>query len=199
MTKGEPTLNYISSKTSAAAFVALLALPGASTDTTVSTMPIAPARLGIYDPWVRVPAVVPRPSPRSQRLTREIRRQTGWSYRQFARVLQISHPTVRAIEEGRSRPADGEVLARLVEVDAVVSRVFLLTGEDAAETRRLLEHTAHDGGKSPIDLLSERQPSAAYLAAIDAIRPAERSPLMSGFWASRAGEGTHDLSTAEFA
>ncbi len=198
MTKGKSTLNYISTRTSTAAIVALLALPGVSAGATVSTMPIDTARAGIYDTWVRVPELIPRPSPRSQRLTREIRRQTGWSNRQLARVLEISHPTVRALEEGRSRPGDSDLLARLVDVDAVVSRVFMLMGQDASETRRVLE-SAPDTGQSPAELLRARQPSEAYLAAMDAIRPPERSPLMSGFWASRAGEATHDLSAAELA
>lgn len=199
MTKGESTLNYVSSRTNGALAVALLALPGVSSDLTVSTMPIDPVRAGIYDTRVRVPELIPRLSPQSQRLTREIRRQTGWSNRQLARVLEISHPTVRAIEEGRSRPGDGELLARLVEVDAVVGRVFMLMGQDAGETRRVLESVPPDAGQSPAELLRTRQPSQAYLAAMDAIRPPERSPLMSGFWASRAGEATHDLSTAELA
>lgn len=192
-------MNYISSRTSAAAFVALLALPGVSADVTVSTMPIDATRAGIYDTWVRVPELIPRPSPRSQRLTREIRRQTGWSNRQLARVLEISHPTVRALEEGRSRPGDSELLARLVEVDAVVSRVSMLTGQEVSETRRILESGPSGSGRSPVELLRTRQPSEAYLAAMDVIRPPERSPLMSGVWASRAGEGTHDLSDAELA
>lgn len=193
-------MNYISSRTSAAAaVVAILALPGVGTDATASTIPINTDRTGIYDTWVRVPEFVPRAAPRSQRLTREIRRLTGWSNRQLARVLEISHPTVRALEEGRSRSGDTDLLARLVEVEAVVSRVFLLTDQDTSETRRLLESAAPNTGKSPADLLQARQPSEAYLAVVDAIRPPERSPLMSGFWSSRAGEATQDLSVADLA
>jgi DNA-binding transcriptional regulator YiaG len=174
--------------------VALLSFPGVTTDLTVSTMPVDLTKVGIYDTRVRVPELTTRPSPRSQRLTHEIRRRTGWSNRQLARVLEISHPTVRALEEGRSRPGDTEVLARLVEVDAVVSRVFMLTGQEASETQRVLESKPLGGRQSPVELLRSRQPSVAYLAAIDVIRPPERSPLMTGIWASRAGEGTHDLS-----
>ena len=192
-------MNYVSSRTSAAAFVALLAFPGVAPDVTVSTMPVNPARDGIYDIRVRVPELISRPSPRRQRLTQEIRRQTGWSHRQLARVLEISHPTVRALEEGRSRLGESEVLARLIEVDSVVSRVFMLTGQDANETRRVLESGTSGSGPSPVELLRTRQPSEAYLAAMDVIRPPARSPLMTGIWASRAGEGTHDLSTAELA
>lgn len=190
-------MNSVTSRASTAAVVALLAFPGVHVDMTVSTMPSSRSKAGIYDTWVTVPRSIPRPSPQAQRLTRQIRRQTDWSYRQLARILEISHPTVKALEEGRARTGDYELLARLVEVDAVVSRIFLLTGHATGETRRVLESALPGTGPAPVELLRTRHPSEAYLAAMDALRPPQRSPLMSGFWASRAGEATHDLSAAE--
>lgn len=159
-------------------------------------MPVATVKSGIYDTWVRLPEPTAKQSPRAQRLTAQILRQTGWSNRRLAWVLEISHPTVRALGEGRSRPGDVDLFARLAEVESVVSRIGVLTGEDAGETRRVLELGATRGQPSPIELLRARRPAEAYLAALESLRPPERAPLMTGFWAARAGEGTHDLSAA---
>jgi len=197
VTREGTTLNYVSSRTSAVAVVALLAFPGVAVDNTVSTVAVNREQAGIYDTWVRIPEQVTRPAPRSQRLVREVRRRTGWSNRYLAHVLGITHPTVRALEEGRSKPNDHVLLERLLEVDAVVERLFILAGQDPNETRRVLE-TAPSSGRPPAsELLRARQPAESYLAALDVIRPPQRTPLMSGFWPSLAGDSTHDLMSAE--
>ncbi len=160
-------------------------------------MPVTPSSVELYDFRLEIPKTVPQPPKRSQQLTREIRRQSGWSQRQLAVVLGITHPTVRALEEGRSRPGDAKLIEKLTEVDAVVSRVFAIAGQDASETTRILCSKASEGNQSAVELLEIGRPAEAYLAAMDVANLSRRAGLMNGLWSARAGEGTHDISTAE--
>lgn len=190
-------MNLVTSKASPAAFAALLVLPGGFVDSTVATVPIQEASAGIYDPWVRVPKLAPRPTPGAQRMTREIRRVTGWSQRKVAQVLGITHPTVRALEEGRSGHRDPALFERLVQTHAVIARVHLLLGGNAVDTGRVLDTAPSNSTDTAAQLLAASRPGASLAAALDVIRPRRSAPMMTGIWPARAGEATNALTDDE--
>ena len=146
----------------------------------------------LFDLWVRTPEIVSRPAPQAQRLTQELLVWTGWSHRSLANVLEISHPTVSALEQGTSPARVGDLFDRLVEVHEVVRRVHLIADRDASRTSHLLSSQSESGGIAK-DLLAERRPAEAYLAALDAQRPRRVGPMMQSIWPARAGDATVDL------
>ena len=117
---------------------------------------------------------------------------TGWSHRGLANVLEISHPTVSALEQGTSPARVGDLFDRLVEAHEVVRRVHLIAARDPSRTRHLLR-TPSASGVSAETLLARRQPAEAYLAALDAQRPRRVGPMMQSIWPARAGDATVDL------
>jgi hypothetical protein len=130
-------------------------------------------------------------------LTRELLDVTGWSNRLLAQALAVTHPTVRALKEGRSRTNDNEILERLQEVEDVVSRVATLVGGDRGELRRALSSSPSEGRLSAIELLALRRTADAYLSATQVLRPVRRSPLMASVWPAKAGTATHDLADSD--
>ena len=146
----------------------------------------------LFDLWVRTPEIVSRPAPQAQRLAQELLVWTGWSHRSLANVLEISHPTVSALEQGTSPARVGDLFDRLVEVHEVVRRVHLIADRDASRTSHLLSTQSESGGIAK-DLLAERRPAEAYLAALDAQRPRRVGPMMQSIWPARAGDATVDL------
>lgn len=117
---------------------------------------------------------------------------TGWSHRGLANVLEISHPTVSALEQGTSPARVGDLFDRLVEAHEVVRRVYLITDRDPSRTSHLLS-TPPESGSSASSLLARRRPAEAYLAALDAQRPRRVEPMMRSIWPARAGDATVDL------
>ncbi len=188
--KGLSILDLKSATASAAATVmlSLPILPAAGS--TVDTRPVSDTP-GLFDFWVQVPAMESRPAPRAQRLTRAVREWTGWSHRRLATVLDSTHPTVAALEQGRSMGRAGDLFERLLEVHEVVHRVFLVADRDASEVDRLLESPSQSGATAT-ELLTVRKPAEAYLAALDVSRPRRVGPLMQGLWPSKVGEATAD-------
>lgn len=164
-----------------------------SSDATVTFTPSTDRfRVSLFDPWVRVPERAPTPAPRTQVLARSLRRQTGWSQRKLASVLRSTHPTVRALEEGRSSAQQDELYDRLIGVHEAVERVFELAGRDSRETNRLLTAATPEAATA-LDLLTAGDFPAAYLAALDTARPRRRSRMMQSIWKSSPGTATHSL------
>lgn len=155
-------------------------------------MPRLEVRGDLFDLWIRVPESASRPAPSAQRLAQELLLWTGWSHRSLAAVLGISHPTVAALVQGKSSARVGDLFARLIEAHEVVQRVYLIADKDAPRARRLLSATSKSG-YSVRDLLAQRQPAAAYLAALDASGPLPVGPMMQSIWPSSAGNATVDL------
>lgn len=147
----------------------------------------------LFDSWVQLPPKSARSAPRAQALVVGIRRMTGWSLRQLAGVLSSTHPTIAAVEQGRSAARIRDLFARLNEVHNVVERAHLLAERDVTETDRILT-TASSNGVSAIEFLDRRDPAAAYLLVLDVLRPPRAEGMMNGLWPSRAGEATSDLS-----
>lgn len=166
---------------------------GWASDTTVNFIPARSRhRFPLFEALWRLPEQEPEPAPRTQVLTMTLRRQTGWSQRRLATVLRSTHPTVRALEEGRSSAPHHDLYNQLVGVHEVVDRVFVLAGRDAGEVDRLLS-TTPPLGRSAVDLLAVGDFAGAFLAALDVLRPRRTTSTMRGRWASRPGTATHSL------
>lgn len=116
---------------------------------------------------------------------------TGWSHRGLANVLEISHPTVSALEQGTSPARIGDLFDRLVEAHEIGRRVHLIADRDPSRTSRLL-NTPPESGTSASSLLAQRRPAEAYLAALDAQRPHRVERMMQSIWPARAGHATID-------
>jgi transcriptional regulator with XRE-family HTH domain len=158
---------------------------------TVDTLPVRrPPSRGLFDTWVEMPAQPDRHSPRAQQLTRDIRACTGWSQRKVAAALGVTHPTVRALEEGRSSARVGDLYHRLLEVHDVIERIFLVAGGSIQEADRLLSTAPDEESASAVELLKNRQPSAAYLAALGVLHPRRRTGMMQGRWPAEVGDAT---------
>ena len=149
-------------------------------------------RYELFDLWIGVPEIVSRPAPQAQQITRELLAWTGWSHRGLANVLEISHPTVSALEQGTSPARVGDLFDRLVEAHEVVRRVHLIADRDPSRTSHLLS-TPSESGNSASSLLAQRRPAEAYLAALDAQRPRRVERMMQSVWPARAGDATVDL------
>lgn len=149
-------------------------------------------RYELFDLWIETPEIVSRPAPQAQQLTQELLVWTGWSHRGLANVLEISHPTVSALEQGTSPARVGDLFDRLVEAHEVVRRVYMIADRDPSTTSHLLS-TPSESGDSASSLLAQRRPAEAYLAALDAQRPRRVEPMMPSIWPARAGDATVDL------
>ena len=77
-------------------------------DATVLLRPLED-RDELFDLWVKTPEIASRPAPQAQRLTQELLAWTGWSRRGLASMLEISHPTVSALEQGVSLARAGDL------------------------------------------------------------------------------------------
>lgn len=179
---------------SAAATMALAVWPlGLRPDETVSFDVLPPiAHGGLFDQWVVLPDPALRRVSDAQRMVTELKQMTGWSDRRFAHVLRSSHPTVSSVAHGRSNARSGDLYERIAEAFEVADRIFLVAGRNPAETDRLLSSEAADG-PSAVELLRDRDPSGAYLAALDVHRPARRSGFMRGARPAAAGSATSEV------
>lgn len=183
----------MSTATSATVAV-LLSLPGVGIGT-VSTAPTVVDTPGLYSSWVKLPATKVSPSSRTQTSARELASMTGWSQRKLAKLLGITHPTVKALVEGRSTGSSSDTATRVIEAHSVVRRVYLLVGSDAVETARLLGASPAPGKHTPAELIAEGRSTEGLLAALDVLNPPRPElSMMSGLWPSTSGVDTHDPS-----
>jgi len=134
---------------------------------------------------------VPRSAPRLQRIIREVRDRTGWSARRLAEVVGSSHTTILNTENGRPLISghSGDLGQRLVEIHDLVERVYLLVDRDPERTASALA-TAPPGRSSAVEeLKATGDPSRAYLAVLDSLRP-RRPGLLIGSRPRRDGPTT---------
>jgi hypothetical protein len=139
-------------------------------------------RIWLVGDWaVDVPSSPPRPIPEATRLIVLVRDRTGWSARRVGELLGVSHSTVLRISAGQQPKTahSGNLPLRLRGVYDVVDRAYLLQHRDPAATARILEEAA-PGRRSAVRELLDGNPAAAYLAVIDALRPARPSGLLIG-------------------
>ena len=151
-----------------------------------------PNREEVFDWWFKPPRPELRPVLQPQLFTQSILQWTGWSHRKLAGVLDSSHPTVKALEQGKSRAREGDLFQRLNEVYDVIKRINLIAGNDETVVDHLLS-TPDAAGVTPIALLSERRPADAYLAALEVNSPRRRESMMQTVWPAKTGEATIDL------
>lgn len=110
----------------------------------------------------------------------QIKNWTGWSNRALAEVIGTTHPTIRAVQEGRLvlTPRNPEYRRRLRETYEVMARLAVIAGNDTARLRDGLD-TVVDG-RSASDHLRNDRPSEAYLLAIRQLRPPSSDQLRVG-------------------
>lgn len=142
-----------------------------------------------WDTWVITPTRVSRPAPHTQIIAQAVLDWTGWSQRRLSQVLQVSHPTVAALVHGKSEARIGDLFERLTEVHAVAKRVNLLADQDIAETNRLMTSPS-DSGDTAMELLSQRQPAGAYLAALDVLHRHRAPSMMQSVWPAKTDQAT---------
>jgi transcriptional regulator with XRE-family HTH domain len=191
----------ISGQAAGMPLVAALAAPGIATP----TVPLAESRPAyterasdLFNTWVRLPDIKhPRPNGLQQQ-TKQIRNQTGWSQRRLASVLNTTHPTVKALELGRSVTRVRDITTRLADIHRVVERVFLLANRDAATTDRLLSTKPSRLQSSAAELLQVGDSAGAYLAALRVFNPpSSTDDLIVGTWPTTPGLATASLEPAE--
>jgi hypothetical protein len=150
-----------------------------------------------FDFWVRLAPWRSSSLLDAQRQASELQSWTDWSDRTLAQVLGTTHPTVRALLQGRGATTSrtATVRARLREVHELVARIHALTGSSAAVTARALSELPPGSDRRPLDYLRAGDVRHAYLAALDIVRPAPRDTngLLSADWPVRAGEASVEL------
>lgn len=116
--------------------------------------------------------MVPQPAPEIQQQTLQVRRWTGWSIRYLADVTGTSHTTIRGIETGRpvAYSRSGDLRIRIASLHDVVQRVFILAGRDPQRVARALANEP-GGSASAVEEMKHGRFGAAYVAAIDSLRP----------------------------
>lgn len=180
---------------------AALAIPGiaASTAALIESRPgHTEQSSNLFDIWVRLPAPKPYTPPRIREQTEKIRARTGWSQRRLATILNTTHPTVKTLEQGRPVTRVKDIAVRLSDIDRIVERVFILAKESPQETNRILSTTTRNDRLSAADLLQNGDPTGAYLAALQVLRPqTERSGMVIGLWPSQPGGATASLEHME--
>jgi hypothetical protein len=180
---------------------------GLTTGTDEGTV-IYPVRLktaqefrNFFSLWVLLSPWRPSSMLDAQQQARELQRWTEWSDRTLAQVLGTTHPTVRALLEGRGATSSRTttVRARLRNVHEMVARVHALSGGSSIVTARTLAELPPGSSERPLDYLQAGEIAHAYLAALDILRPAPRGVegLLSADWPVRAGEASAELHIEE--
>lgn len=145
--------------------------PGGMMD---ALIPVGASRM-----WTVALFPVPIPhGPDDRQMVRQLAGWTGWSNRVLADLLDTSHTTVGALLQGRPlQPSRSGALGdRLAEAHRVMERAYHLTDHDAARVVSVAT-VPDETGKTAIEYLRDRNPAAAYLAIVDALRPRPRGML----------------------
>jgi len=160
-----------------------------------------PQAAGLYDLWVQLPSTPVLPEapapPRLQAMVRESMDWTGWSTRDVAALLSVSHTTVQHWAAGRlPRSMRGRNVLAFEALDGihrVLERVRVLAGADRPMLGGLLKTASPDAAASPYALLQRRDFAGAYLAALDVLRPVRPTGLLVGNRPAPAGRSVSSL------
>jgi hypothetical protein len=133
-----------------------------------------------YEMPYQLPTYVVDDVPDDTRMLSDLKSWTGWSNRKLAEIIGTTHPTIRALSDGRVviTPRNREYRRRLHSVHSVVERVFLLAGRDQHRTRTLLSDDT--AGNSAMRQLANGEIGAAYATVLEAVSP-PRPPLITSW------------------
>jgi hypothetical protein len=153
------------------------------------------------DPFVSpyvFPAPVPAEAQDLRTMATAILGLTGWSHRRLATALGTTHPTIANILGGRAEGPvwrNSEYRTRLREMHTVVERIAALAPGDKSQVRSLLVRPTEGG--TAIDHMAAGRFDDAYLAAIETLRPARDTRLITGQRPRPVGENTVALDGVE--
>lgn len=132
--------------------------------------------------WTAVPIV--------SRLVVDVQRWTEWSNRQFAAILDTTHPTIASLANGGSLGVRSTgIRQRIAQIHSVVARLAALGLTPSALRMRL--EIADEAGLSSLDYLRGGDAPGAYLSATRASQHA--STRMRPTHRARAGAANADL------
>jgi len=165
----------------------------------------SPAGVGrtshLYDSWVKLPDHPPLPempsAPRLQAMVQQVLASTGWSTRDVAALVGVSHTTIQHWNAGRLprslRRSNVAAFEVLDGIHRVLQRLQTLAGSDQARLGSLLRAVPAGGAGSPYVLLQHRDFAGAYLAALDLLRPSRPEGLLVGSRPARSGRAVSSL------
>ena len=132
-----------------------------------------------YEMPYQLPTYVVVDLPDDTRMLSELKGWTGWSNRTVAEVIGTTHPTIRAVSDGRVviAPRNREYRNRLRAVHSVVSRVFSLAGGNQQRLRLML--TDDTTGESAMQLLAKGEIGTAYARVLESASPHRPSLVTS--------------------
>jgi hypothetical protein len=125
---------------------------------------------------------------------RQIKDWTGWSFRTLGTLTGTTHPTIEAVLEGRTRLTRTPDTARRISVlHRLIVRLRVVVHGDPEMLVRILSEPPGDGRPSAVELFTAGDLAAAYLAALDVIRPPRTGGMMRSLFPGRPGEATSAL------
>lgn len=123
-----------------------------------------------FSGWVSLPPVTASAPSSLPQLIRQIREYTGWSQRDLATVLLISHTTVRKLEsDGRVTPRSRAAATRVAPIHDLVRRLAAAAGHNPRRVATALSTPDQRDGR-PVDLMAAGEFALAYVAALRALR-----------------------------
>ncbi len=145
-------------------------------------------------PGWTIPPSLPPEVPSIQVQLRQIRDWTGWSSRTLGMLTGTTHPTIEAVLEGRTRLTRIPDTARRISVlHRLIMRLRVVVHGDLEMLVRVLSEPPGDGRPTAVELFSAGDLAAAYLAALDVIRPPRTDGMMRSLFPAQPGEATSAL------
>lgn len=125
-----------------------------------------------------------------------IRQVTGWSDRTMAIAFGTSHPTVKALLDGRTVKRVIGLDERIKNTLALIDRLSVAAQNVNRPVASVLERQGADG-RSALDLMARGDFGLAYVVALDALRPPRQSGLMQGMWPAAVGQSSSAVTHEE--
>ena len=136
------------------------------------TTRIPVAVITVSDPFAlpyQLPEVIVERSPDEATMAADVQSWTGWSNRTLADVIGTTHPTIRALLDGRviviARNPDYR--RRLKVAHAFVQRVFIIAGRDTRRTQSILSDSTL--GDAPIQYLKRDDPAEGFSRVLELV------------------------------
>ena len=174
-------------------------LPSGTPDTTSSSLKVIPRLVAIESSlrdWVKLPEVKVAVAPEPQLQAKEILDWTGFSRRQLSSILGITHPTLKALVEGRATQLSKkpEVPTRIAALHGLCERIAPLANYDQGLVASALLTEVRNDGSRIADIVMTESVAAAYLAALKVVAPKTPPSLRPVFAKREVGTATVSLS-----